>query len=421
MIIKKFVGKTEEEATKAARESLGEGAVVLNAKPIKNKGLFGLFSKPKVEVTAAIEEADDGNVSNTRPVQLPPKDEKAGKLKDIIPEERPGRLDIKVGGENDMPRSTTASQYEKAIDEKLESIHSLIEKQMKKDAKEILDEEDFEVEKDPDSEMFTFMKLIYNTLIDNEVDEKYADELLDEVENHRAKKFSMDYLLSSIYQKLVLKFGEVELMSKADNGKAKAVFFIGPTGVGKTTTIAKLASLKCVNEKARVALFTTDTYRVKAAEQLKTYADILQIPFRIIYSLDDLNAAIEEFSGYDYIMVDTAGHSPNNNEQMEAQRQFIEAAESKLSVETYLVLSITTKYRDLINIADTYARQLKYRIVFTKLDETGAFGNMLNLRLRVDAPMSYVTDGQNVPDDIEEFNAQKIVRILLGGSSADEV
>ena len=264
------------------------------------------------------------------------------------------------------------------------------------------------------------MKLIYNTLIDNEVDEKYADELLDEVENHKIKKFSMDYLLSSIYQKLVLKFGEVGLISKAGDGKARAVFFIGPTGVGKTTTIAKLASLKCVNEKAKVALFTTDTYRVKAAEQLKTYADILQIPFRIIYSLEDMNAAIDEFSEYDYIMVDTAGHSPNNNEQMEAQRQFIEAAEAKLSVETYLVLSITTKYRDLINIADTYARQLKYRLVFTKLDETGAFGNMLNLRLRVDAPMSYVTNGQNVPDDIEEFNAQKIVRILLGGRSDDE-
>ena len=421
MIIKKFVGKTEEEATKAARESLGENAVVLNAKPIKNKGLFGLFRKPKVEVTAAIEEADDGNVSNSRPVKLPPKEDRSSALRDIIPEERPGRLDLKAGDEEGYGAGSTASQYEKAIDEKLESIHSLIEKQMKKETNEILAEAAPGEEKDSDSEMFKFIKLIYNTLIDNEVDEKYADELLDEVENHKSKKFSMDYLLSSIYQKLVLKFGEVGLISKTDDGRARAVFFIGPTGVGKTTTIAKLASLKCVNEKAKVALFTTDTYRVKAAEQLKTYADILQIPFRIIYSLEDLNAAIEEFANYDYIMVDTAGHSPNNNEQMEAQRQFIEAAEAKLPVETYLVLSITTKYRDLINIADTYARQLKYRIVFTKLDETAAFGNMLNLRLRVDAPMSYVTNGQNVPDDIEEFNAQKIVRILLGGRSADEV
>ncbi|MBO6137901.1 MAG: flagellar biosynthesis protein FlhF [Lachnospiraceae bacterium] len=416
MIIKKFIGKTEEEATRAARESLGEGAVVLNAKPYKNKGFFGLFRRPKVEVTAAIEEADDSNISNSKPVQLPPREDKASILKDIIPEDRPSRLDLKAGEGEEPLKSSTASQYEKAIDEKLESIHSLIERQMKQDGREEhKGEEDFGEEKDPDSEMLTFIKLIYNTLIDNEVDEKYADELLDEVENHKTKKFSMDYLLSSIYQKLVLKFGEVELISKTEDGRAKAVFFIGPTGVGKTTTIAKLASLKCVNEKAKVALFTTDTYRVKAAEQLKTYADILQIPFRIIYSLEDLSAAIDEFSNYDYIMVDTAGHSPNNNEQMEAQRQFIEAAESKLSVETYLVLSITTKYRDLINIADTYARQLKYRIVFTKLDETGAFGNMLNLRLRVDAPMSYVTNGQNVPDDIEEFNAQKIVRILLGG------
>ena len=361
---------------------------------------------------AAVEEADDTHVSNSKPVQLPPREEKSKILKDIIPEEKPSKFDFKVGDEE---KGSSASPYERAIDEKLDSIHSMIERQMSKENNRVLSEEDFEEEKDSDSEMLTFLKLIYNTLIDNEVDEKYADELLDEVENHKSKKFSMDYLLSSIYQKLVLKFGEVELISKADNGKAKAIFFIGPTGVGKTTTIAKIASLKCVNERAKVALFTTDTYRVKAAEQLKTYADILQIPFRIIYSLDDLSAAIDEFSGYDYIMVDTAGHSPNNNEQMEAQRQFIEAAESKLAIETYLVLSITTKYRDLINIADTYARQIKYRIVFTKLDETSAFGNMLNLRLRVDAPMSYVTNGQNVPDDIAPFNPQKTVKILLGG------
>ncbi|MCR5627764.1 MAG: flagellar biosynthesis protein FlhF, partial [Lachnospiraceae bacterium] len=104
-----------------------------------------------------------------------------------------------------------------------------------------------------------------------------------------------------------------------------------------------------------------------------------------------------------------------NIEQMEAQRQFIESTSERLPAETYLVLSITTKYRDLCNIADTYSKQLKYRIVFTKLDETSALGNMLNLRLRTGAPLSYMTDGQNVPDDIEEFNAQKIVRILLGG------
>ena len=188
---------------------------------------------------------------------------------------------------------------------------------------------------------------------------------------------------------------------------------MGPTGVGKTTTIAKIASKFCVADKASVALITTDTYRVKAAEQLRTYADILDVPFRIIYEQEDMTEALKEFQNYDYILVDTAGHSPQNNEQIENQKQFIETAEALLPVQVYLVLSVTTKYRDLLHIVDQYKRDKGYRLIFTKLDETMALGNMLNLKIYTGADVSYVTNGQDVPDDIQEFNAQRIVRTLL--------
>ena len=193
------------------------------------------------------------------------------------------------------------------------------------------------------------------------------------------------------------------------------MFFLGPTGVGKTTTIAKLASRLSVQQKKRVALITTDTYRVKAAEQLRTYADILNVPFKIVYVLDDMRAALEELKNFDFILVDTAGHSPKNDDQIEAQRQFIDVAKEVLKIKVYLVLSATTKYKDLLNIAENYSRIVRYQLIFTKLDETTSLGNMLNLKLKTGSAISYITNGQDVPDDIDVFNPQSIVRILLGG------
>ncbi|MBR1893471.1 MAG: 50S ribosome-binding GTPase, partial [Lachnospiraceae bacterium] len=265
---------------------------------------------------------------------------------------------------------------------------------------------------DENDETKRFFELIRDTLEDNEVSGKYARALLGEIEKLNKPGVTIDYLLSNIYQKMVLKFGETKLIRKSGKN-AEVIFFVGPTGVGKTTTIAKIASKFCVADKASVALITTDTYRVKAAEQLRTYADILDVPFRIIYEQEDMTEALKEFQNYDYILVDTAGHSPQNNEQIENQKQFIETAEALLPVQVYLVLSVTTKYRDLLHIVDQYKRDKGYRLIFTKLDETMALGNMLNLKIYTGADVSYVTNGQDVPDDIQEFNAQRIVRTLL--------
>ena len=204
------------------------------------------------------------------------------------------------------------------------------------------------------------------------------------------------------------------MITPAKNG-AKIVFFIGPTGVGKTTTIAKLASRFCVEEKKRVVLLTTDTYRIAAAEQLRTYANILDVPFRVIYSVEEIVTAWNDFKDYDYILVDTAGHSHQNEEQKQMMKDYLDAISDEQGKEVYLVLSATTKYRDLVNIADTYAEMADYKLIFTKLDETMTLGNLFNLRMHTGAEMSYITCGQNVPNDIAEFNPQSTVRQLLGG------
>ena len=170
-----------------------------------------------------------------------------------------------------------------------------------------------------------------------------------------------------------------------------------------------------MEDKKKVALLTADTYRIAAAEQLRTYANILEVPFRIIYSAPEIEQAYEEFNSYDYILVDTAGHSHHNEEQKNNTNLIIHGVDDIAESEVYLVLSATTKYRDLVDIADTYKEMSDYRIIFTKLDETTALGNLLNLRLYTGCELSYVTYGQNVPDDIDKFNPQTTVKSILGG------
>ena len=213
---------------------------------------------------------------------------------------------------------------------------------------------------------------------------------------------------------MILKFGQphgIDLNGK----KPKVIFFIGPTGVGKTTTIAKIASKLKVEQGRKVAFLTADTYRIAAAEQLRTYANILDTPFNIIYSAEELNQAIENLEEYDAVLVDTAGFSHKSPNQKEDIKKLIQNVDIQYDNEVYLVLSATTKYKDLIEITDVYHEISDYKIIFTKLDETTTYGNVLNIKLYSKAEVSYITNGQNVPDDIELFNSQKIVKRLLGG------
>ena len=264
------------------------------------------------------------------------------------------------------------------------------------------------------NENLAFIKVLYETLIDNEVHEKYVNQILDELEKVNWNGNSVDYILSNVYQKMILKFGTpqgIDLTGK----KPKILFFVGPTGVGKTTTIAKVASWLKVDKGRKVAFLTADTYRIAAAEQLSTYANILDTPLNIIYSSEELNEAVEKLKDFDVILVDTAGFSHKNQEQKADIKKLIQNVDIHYDSEVYLVLSATTKYKDLMEISDVYKEISDYKIIFTKLDETTTYGSILNIKLYSNAEVSYITNGQNVPDDIEVFNSQKIVKRLLGG------
>ena len=312
-----------------------------------------------------------------------------------------------------MPQSQNMTQDndEKNLEERLEVLSDRLEKSLGgKNPKEP------EAPKGPSSEELNFVRILYSTLLKNEVSEQYVNQILGEIEKFIRPGHSVDTILSNVYQKLILRFGQPKSLDLS-GAKPHVVFFIGPTGVGKTTTIAKIASKYKVDYEKKVAFITADTYRIAATEQLQVYANILDAPMSIVYSKEELNEAIGKYAEYDLVFVDTAGFSHKNEEQKEDIRNLIQGVDPEYTSEVYLVLSATTKYRDLLDIVDTYRTISEFKLIFTKLDETSTYGNLLNIKLYSDAELSYTTNGQNVPDDIELFDTQKIVKQLLGGNS----
>lgn len=396
MIIKKFTASTETEAIMLAKEELGMDAIVMNIKKNIPKGIYKLFRKPSVEITAAVDE----NI-----VYQPKKEETPKRNPNII-------------YEDETPAATyegSAAANSTAIEQKLDKLQDMLENQMAERLQK--GEPDAEREKggeEPKDSNMACMQLIYNQMVANEVDEQYANQVIGEIEHNLKKDAGVNNILMSMYQKIVLKLGQIRTID-AGKDQAKYIFFVGPTGVGKTTTIAKIASMLKMNKKKKIALMTADTYRIAAVEQLTTYANILDIPLHVIYSADEVKEVREQLKDYDIVLVDTAGRSHKNREERDDLEQLINAV-PKEEREVYLVLSATTKYRDLLKITDSYLQISDYALIFTKLDETGSIGNILNIHMKTGAPLSYATFGQNVPDDISVIDPQSIAKQLLGGS-----
>ncbi len=393
-----------------ARAELGPQAVVLNVKTIKQRGIMKLFKKDCVEITAALEEKEFAQEINDKKPSV----------------DKNPHIDLRVSDKTESKPDSVE------IERKLDNISELLKTQMKdnvqKEAAPAVKSDDKKTEStaaqeeaDPRQAAMNnnikTLKLVYNKLIDNEVDEKIANTLVNEIESSLKRESNVDSILAGIYQKIILKLGEPDIITLGD--KRKVVFFVGPTGVGKTTTIAKIASKFKLNEHKKVAFITSDTYRIAAVEQLNTYANILDVPVRVVYTQEEIKRALEEFEDYDLILVDTAGRSHKNTEQKNAVVDLyksIQTEDSDVECEAYLVLSVTTKYRDLVSIAKAYESLGEYKLLFTKLDETGTLGNILNIKLLTGAKLSYTTAGQKVPDDIETINVQRLAKQLLGGN-----
>lgn len=361
MKVKYFTAPTMQEAVAQVKSDLGRDAVILHTRRFKKGGIFGFFAKEMVEVMAAVE----------KPVPV------------VVEKNLP------------VPQRTSKEEETKAAVVQLELAN------MRKLLEQVL-------AKIPQAEKQ--VSPLLELLIKNDVDAEIAGNLIrglpDEAsiigsDQNITRKLLLDRITNYLQR--------VEGITIPGSG-CKTVALIGPTGVGKTTTIAKLAANFAIKEGQRVALITADTYRIAAVEQLKTYSDIIGVPIEIVYSPDELKAALYRHRDKNLVLIDTAGRSPQSQYQL-AELQSLLAVDPY--IETHLVLSATTKYSDLLEIVNKFSVCSPQKILLTKVDEAGYLGTVLNLLYQFPTALSYVTTGQNVPDDIELANAHKLANLIL--------
>lgn len=222
-------------------------------------------------------------------------------------------------------------------------------------------------------------------------------------ESSRQLQESLSKVLSKIYISGIM-----------ENGQRRKIYsFIGPTGVGKTTTLAKMAAMTAIQQGKKTALITLDTFRIAAAAQLQVYARIMGLPVEVAISGEDLQKSIDKHSDSDFIFIDTAGRNPNNREQiLELKNMF---RHLRHGIHSFLVLSATARYENLVNSDNKFGELPFKSYIFTKLDETMDPSTMLNFLISRRKPISYFTTGQQVPEDIEAASRKKLATLILTG------
>ncbi|MHB1392450.1 MAG: flagellar biosynthesis protein FlhF [Clostridia bacterium] len=404
MKVKRYVGETAQEALQKVKSDLGRDAIILNTRKIRKKGLMGFFAKPLIEVVATI----DSDISSGA---------RQNKAPDIRPPAQHIKEEYNNTGSNFINELNANMQVQKNIPKEN------IKQQTNNGDKELI-QQDFMELKNMLSKVYDAVKVDYEniklsdivkkylkTLEDYEVDKVIVNEIKEKlIETLDGEKQQSDAIVrNTIYNILSKYMKEPEPFSFTKD--KKVIIVIGPTGVGKTTTLAKLAANMVLTEKKKVGLITSDTYRIAAVEQLKTYSEIIGVPLSIIYTPAEILNAIENYSNRDLILVDTAGRSHKDKYQLMELKTLIK---SSINYEVYLVMSATTKFSDCIEIIKNYSFLDDYKLLFTKLDETSAFGVILNVAYITKKPISYITTGQSVPDDIEIADNSKIINCLLG-------
>lgn len=371
----KYKAKSMPEAIDRIKKDLGANAVILDSKEIKTGGILGFFKKRQVEVLAAIDETLSSR-------------EKSVKVKRTNNNKSLQRNKVSVN----EPGFITKDEHHKVLTEI-------------KQVKEMLQVNAFQSGQSFSADY----ALILNFLRNQEVEEQFSTELLQSILHKTSDQpLTSNELLALVQDEIVTRLKKYCHIGAPIN--TKIVQFIGPTGVGKTTTLAKVASNKMINDKKKIAFITMDTYRIAAIEQLKTYAKILNVPLEVVYSIVEYKDALNKLSHYDYIFVDTAGRNFRNEKYVKELKQMIEIENFK--TETHLVLSLASRYKDIKEIYEQFKEILIENVIFTKLDETTTYGAILNLCCDANINISYITNGQDVPNDIIVPDEQYIGQLV---------
>ena len=426
MRIKKYIAKSMREALLQIKDELGEDAIILKTRKLPKK-VFGLGAQEDIEVTAAVDEdtsarghtetfkplkmsADTGVYSRPRSSNIIDADNLPADL-DIRPWNP--QADTKIGRRVfPQPVSSTIPRQQKeagSINELKEDLRELKEliKNVVPDntgtmgltsqAPVLIETQDFD--------------LCYKRLIDSEVRPDIADTVIKTI--HKSASMPGVDSEKKIISVLTNNF-QVSGPLKLKKGGPVIVAFVGPTGSGKTTTLAKLAAHCCLNKQKNVSIITADTYRIAAIEQIRMFADIVKVGLQVVFSPEEIPAALENCANDDVVFVDTAGRSQRNMEHMEDLKALIASLHPD---EVHLVMSAATKDSDLADIVQRYRSVNVNRLLFTKLDETVRIGNIFNVVNQSGIPVSYFTFGQSVPDDIELAQAGRFVQRLWEGKS----
>ncbi|MFP7477624.1 flagellar biosynthesis protein FlhF [Terribacillus saccharophilus] len=361
MKMKKYIAATMPEAMIQIRRELGKDAVILRTKELKSGGFLGLFKKKRIEVIAALDQQDTASSKRTGPKPS------------ISPAVSPEKKEANTGG----------ADFTAEIDALKKELRSALSSQTRHYALPL--------------------QGLYDRLLHNEVHPQIASGLMERVLEDSASKEVEQALLET----LVKRFEKVQQPTKFEK---KFIHLVGPTGVGKTTTIAKLAAKSALVDKKRVAFITTDTYRIAAIDQLRTYAKILEAPLEVAYSLEDYQAAREKLADYDLVFIDTAGRNFKDSAYVKELERTLDLQHE---AETYLTLAITTRASDLSEIYEQFAHLPIKQFIFTKLDEASRYGGILNLIQQAHIGVAYLTHGQDVPDDIIAPSASYLAKRVM--------
>jgi len=423
MRVKRYLVDSMPDALQQIRSDLGKNAVILNTKEIRARGLQGWLGKRKIEVIAAAEgsaeEAADSAAAaeaHAKPLQAAGAIKAAYNSAASLSRPMKPRLaysaptaEANAGTDpQDSGRKgayPTAANSVPADSDSAREVLLLGEiRQMKEMVRRL------STCLDPGIRQPEALRELGRRLESQDLDAELAQQILQEIAGEAgARELGRTEAWALARGKLLNILGRSGRQSIS--GENRVIHFVGPTGAGKTTTIAKLAAEQVLMHRRKVGFITADTYRISAVEQLKTYASILGAPLEVVYSPQDLPRALERLGDREMIFMDTAGR----NYRSELYVSEWNALKRSLpSSETYLVLSLTSKYRDMKAIVENFRRFDLDTVLFTKLDETDSYGAVVNLLHEYPLRLSYGTVGQNVPDDIAELDAGMLADRILG-------
>lgn len=398
MNLQTFHAATMAEALSRVKSTMGNDAVILHTRTFQRRQWLGLRRREVVEITAGRRMRVAATRNNTTVAATATRSEARSAALPASPRPAsniPGRQLL----ESPAGQSAAMLGLQQEMCSLKTMVKDLVTHARQRDCPQVPED------------LFEY----YLRLIESQVADELATEVIRALHKQlRPEQFTQPQIvqerLAELLEKMIPAAGPLR-RTKAVG--PHIVAFIGPTGVGKTTTIAKLAANLNLREKRRVGLITIDTYRIAAIEQLKKYSDILNAPLKIVATPEEMREAVRALSNCEFILIDTAGRSPNDALKLSELRQMLEAAKPD---EVHLVLSSTASQACVDLAVQRFGDVRVDKILFTKIDEAAHLGVVLNVVTKVNKSLSYVTTGQDVPDDIEVGQGRRLAKLMLGGT-----